>query len=172
MARQIVTTQEAERARVARELHDGVSQWLVSVKYQFESAQDRARRSNADSELVRTLDGGLQRLREVLGEVRRISHDLRPALLDDLGLARALEHLAREWSGRSGVAVETACEDPGPMPEAVATALFRVAQEALGNVERHARAGQVSLALQRSDGALRFEIVDDGQGFVADALLR
>jgi two-component system, NarL family, sensor kinase len=172
MARQIVTTQEAERARVARELHDGVSQWLVSVKYQFESAQDRARRSGADAELVRTLDGGLQRLREVLGEVRRISHDLRPALLDDLGLARALEHLAREWSGRSGVAVETACEDPGSVPEAVATALFRVAQEALGNVEQHARAGQVSLSLQRRDGALRFQIVDDGQGFDADALLR
>jgi two-component system, NarL family, sensor kinase len=172
MARQIVTTQEAERARVARELHDGVSQWLVSVKYQFESAQDRARRSAGDPELVRLLDGGVQRLREVLGEVRRISHDLRPALLDDLGLARALEHLAREWSGRSGVAVETACEDPGAVPEAVATALFRVAQEALGNVEQHARAGQVSLALQRSDGALRFEIVDDGQGFDADALLR
>ncbi len=172
MARQIVTTQEAERARVARELHDGVSQWLVSVKYQFESAQDRARRSNADPELVRTLDGGVQRLREVLGEVRRISHDLRPALLDDLGLARALEHLAREWSGRSGVAVEAACEDSGDVPEAVATALFRVAQEALGNVERHARAGQVSLALQRRDGVLRFEVVDDGQGFDADALLR
>jgi two-component system, NarL family, sensor kinase len=172
MARQIVTTQEAERARVARELHDGVSQWLVSVKYQFESAQDRARRSGADAELVRTLDGGLQRLREVLGEVRRISHDLRPALLDDLGLARALEHLAREWSGRSGVAALTACEEPGTVPEAVATALFRVAQEALGNVEQHARAGQASLALQRRDGALRFEIVDDGQGFDADALLR
>jgi two-component system, NarL family, sensor kinase len=176
MARQIVTTQEAERARVARELHDGVSQWLVSVKYQFESAQDRARRGLAqggsDAELVRTLDGGLQRLREVLGEVRRISHDLRPALLDDLGLARALEHLAREWSGRSGIVVETACEDPGPMPEAVATALFRVAQEALGNVEQHARAGQVQLTLRRRDGALRFEIIDDGRGFDADALLR
>ena len=173
MARQIVTTQEAERARVARELHDGVSQWLVSVKYQFESAQDRARRSpHSDPELVRLLDGGVQRLREVLGEVRRISHDLRPALLDDLGLARALEHLAREWGQRSGVNIETACEDPGAVPEAVATALFRVAQEALGNVEQHAHAEHVSLALRRRDGRLRFEVVDDGRGFDADALLR
>ncbi len=173
MARQIVTSQEAERARVARELHDGVSQWLVSVKYQFESAQDRARRSsNNDPELVRLLDGGVQRLREVLGEVRRISHGLRPALLDDLGLARALEHLAREWGQRSGVHIETACEDPGVVPEAVATALFRVAQEALGNVEQHAHAEQVRLTLQRRDAALRFEVVDDGRGFDADALLR
>ena len=172
MARQIVTSQEAERARVARELHDGVSQWLVSVKYQFESAQDRARRSASDPELVRMLDGGVQRLREVLGEVRRISHDLRPALLDDLGLARALEHLAREWSGRSGVQIDTACDDPGAVPEAVATALFRVAQEALGNVEQHAHAEHVRLVLQRRDAALRFEVVDDGRGFDADALMR
>jgi two-component system NarL family sensor kinase len=173
MARQIVTTQEAERARVARELHDGVSQWLVSVKYQFESAQDRARRSShSDPELVRLLDGGVQRLREVLGEVRRISHDLRPALLDDLGLARALEHLAREWGQRSGIAIDTACEDPGPVPEAVATALFRVGQEALGNVERHAQTERVTLTLQRSGGTLRFAVIDEGRGFDTDAMLR
>lgn len=172
MARQIVMSQEDERARVARELHDGVSQWLVSVKYVFESALDRARRAEASAEVTATLEGGVERLREVLGEVRRISHDLRPALLDDLGLAHALEHLAREWHERSGVAVETDCQDAGEVPEAVATALFRVAQEALGNVERHAAAGRVRLALQRRDGALHFEIADDGQGFDAAALLR
>jgi two-component system, NarL family, sensor kinase len=172
MARQIVTTQEAERARVARELHDGVSQWLVSVKYLFESAQDRARRGGADEKVVATLDDGVQRLREVLGEVRRISHDLRPALLDDLGLARALEHLAREWSQRSGIQIECACDEPGAVPEAVATALFRVAQEALGNVERHAQAQFVRLALRRGDGRLRFEVIDDGRGFDTEALLR
>jgi two-component system, NarL family, sensor kinase len=172
MARQIVTSQEAERARVARELHDGVSQWLVSVKYLFESAQERARRSGADTEVVRPLDAGVQRLREVLGEVRRISHDLRPALLDDLGLARALEHLAREWGQRSGVAVDAACDDAGAVPEAVATAVFRVAQEALGNVERHAQAQHVRLRLERHTSSLRFELEDDGRGFDADALLQ
>jgi two-component system, NarL family, sensor kinase len=172
MARQIVTSQEAERARVARELHDGVSQWLVSVKYLFESAQERARRSGADTEVVRPLDAGVQRLREVLGEVRRISHDLRPALLDDLGLARALEHLAREWGQRCGIAVDVACDDAPGVPEAVATALFRVAQEALGNVERHAQARQVKLRLERHSASLRFELEDDGRGFDADALLR
>jgi two-component system, NarL family, sensor kinase len=172
MARQIVTTQEAERARVARELHDGVSQWLVSVKFLFESAQDRARRTGADAELTRTLDAGVQRLREVLGEVRRISHDLRPALLDDLGLARALEHLGREWSSRSGVALDADCEDPGALPEGVATAVFRIAQEALGNVERHAAAREVHVRLRRGSGGLRFEVIDDGSGFDVDALQR
>jgi two-component system, NarL family, sensor kinase len=172
MARQIVTSQEAERARVARELHDGVSQWLVSVKYLFESAQERARRSGADADVVRPLDAGVQRLREVLGEVRRISHDLRPALLDDLGLARALEHLAREWGQRSGIAVDVACDDAADVPEAVATALFRVAQEALGNIERHAQARHVRLRLERHSASLRFELDDDGRGFDADALLQ
>lgn len=172
MARQIVMSQEEERARVARELHDGVSQWLVSVKYVFESALDRARRADAGTDVTTTLESGVERLREVLGEVRRISHDLRPALLDDLGLARALEHLAREWHERSGVAVETDCADAGEVPEAVATALFRVAQEALGNVERHAGAQRVRLALQRRHGALQFEIADDGRGFDAPAAQR
>jgi two-component system, NarL family, sensor kinase len=172
MARQIVGSQEAERARVARELHDGVSQWLASVKYVFESALDRARRTPGAPEVAITLEGGVERLREVLGEVRRISHDLRPALLDDLGLAHALEHLAREWSERSGVAVDAACADPGELPEALATALFRVAQEALGNIERHAQATRVRLSLARGDGLLRLELLDNGRGFDADALAR
>jgi len=173
MAREIVRSQEAERARLARELHDGVSQWLVSVKYVFESAADRARRGESIADVTAALDGGVERLREVLGEVRRISHDLRPALLDDLGLARALEHLAREWSQRSGIEVHTDCRTDATVPETVATALFRVAQEALGNVERHAAAREVRIALQpRDDGGLRFEVADDGQGFDADAMLR
>jgi two-component system NarL family sensor kinase len=169
MARQIVKGQESERARVARELHDGVSQWLVSVKFSFESVLERARRAGADAALMQGLDGGVQRLREVLSEVRRISHDLRPALLDDLGLARALEHLGREWRERSGLALEVQVptESP-PLPDAVATALFRVAQEALGNIERHAAAQHVLLRLARADdgrGGIVLEVQDDGCGF-------
>lgn len=165
MAGQIVMSQEAERARVARELHDGVSQWLVSVKYLFETALSRARGGHADAEVTTPLDAGVERLREVLGEVRRISHDLRPALLDDLGLALALEHLVREWSERSGIAVSVQCDAADDLPEALATALYRVAQEALGNAELHAAAQQVRVSLRRDDGALAFEVADDGVGF-------
>lgn len=172
MARQIVLLQEAERARVARELHDGVSQWLVSVKYLFETALDRARLGRPPHEVQTSLEAGLERLREVLGEVRRISHGLRPALLDDLGLARALEHLAAEWSERSGVATELQLQGQLNLPDALATALFRVAQEALGNVERHAQARSVRLALvSQPAGGLRMEIADDGVGFDIDLLL-
>lgn len=172
MAGQIVTSQEAERARVARELHDGVSQWLVSVKYVFESALERARRNHAtEPALTATLDSGVKSLRDVLGEVRRISHALRPALLDDLGLARALEHLGREWQARTGVALAVQCEPAEGLPEGVSTALFRVAQEALGNVERHARAQHVHLHLHHVGADLMLDIEDDGQGFDAPAVL-
>jgi two-component system, NarL family, sensor kinase len=172
MAGQIVMSQEAERARVARELHDGVSQWLVSVKFVFETALERARRGQADPGVTQTLDAGVDRLREVLGEVRRISHDLRPALLDDLGLALALEHLVHEWSARSGIAAEVHCDVADRLPEAVATALYRVAQEALGNIERHAAAQQVQVRLEGRDGRLQFEIADDGVGFDTGRMLR
>jgi two-component system NarL family sensor kinase len=172
MARQLVMSQEVERARVARELHDGVSQWLVSVKYLFEAALEGAKTQRGD-EVVQPLQAGLQRLREVLGEVRRISHDLRPALLDDLGLPRALEHLAQEWQQRSGVSVDFQSDDLPDLPEAVATALFRVAQEALGNVENHAQARQVRMRLERAfDQGLRLEISDDGRGFDLQAAAR
>ncbi len=173
MAGQLVMSQEAERARVARELHDGVSQWLVSVKYVFESALERARSSaHTEAAVTEKLEEGVERLREVLGEVRRISHDLRPALLDDLGLAGAVEHLASTWGQRSGVHVALRNEVHDSLPEAVSTALFRVAQEALGNVESHAQAQHVQLRLMRGQSMQILEVEDDGQGFNADAVMR
>ncbi len=193
MAGQIVMSQEAERARVARELHDGVSQWLVSVKFVFESALESARAamrqpalvagadqaSNrlaanqaANLEITTRLEDGVERLREVLGEVRRISHDLRPALLDDLGLARALEHLTRAWSERTGVPVALQADAAEGLPEVVATALFRVAQEALGNVERHAEATQVQVRLRQRTGRVVLEVQDDGGGFDTEQVMR
>ncbi|MFN9448583.1 MAG: cache domain-containing protein [Rubrivivax sp.] len=166
MARQIVMTQEDERARVARELHDGVSQSLVSVKYVLESGIVRG-------DVTQTLHTGVQRLRDVLAELRRIAHGLRPALLDDLGLSHALEHLGREWSQRSGVVLTLSCEAlPHEPPEAVSIALFRIAQEALGNIEAHALAPHARLALWRVGQGLVMEIQDDGRGFDSDAVQR
>ncbi len=161
LAAQLVHSQEAERARVARELHDGVTQSLVSVKFLAESAA--ARQPGAE------LDAVVTRLREILGEVRLIAHDLRPPLLDDLGLARALEQLGRDWQARSGVALHSELAELPPLPEAVSTALFRFAQEALGNVERHAEAGRVRLALQADRAGLLLSIEDDGRGFDVEA---
>jgi two-component system NarL family sensor kinase len=169
MAHKVVLSQETERSRVARELHDGVSQWLASVKFVFESALVQLERGTGDATV--TLRSGLAQMRGVMADVRRISHDLRPTLLDDLGLSSALEQIAREFGERSGVAVETQLDSLPKIPEAAATAMFRVVQEALGNVAKHADAKHVWLQLRYSDIGLELQLRDDGRGFdVSDKL--
>jgi two-component system NarL family sensor kinase len=161
LAAQLVHSQEIERARVARELHDGVTQSLVSVKFLAESA--------AAQQPSKPLEAVVTRLREILGEVRLIAHDLRPPLLDDLGLAQALAQFGREWQERSGVSLRCELAEPPPLPELVATALFRFAQEALGNVEAHAEAASAILSLQLDGAGLLLAISDDGRGFDIEA---
>ena len=149
MAQQLVRSQEDERARLSRELHDGISQVLVSIKLSLEAARERLRQAlgaepRALAHIDTPLGGALDRLNMAVGEVRRISHNLRPTLLDDLGLPAALEHLGREFAGASQpgatpLAVRLATQGrPVKLPDAYATALFRVTQEALTNVIRHA----------------------------------
>jgi two-component system NarL family sensor kinase len=104
----------------------------------------------------------------VLREVRRISHALRPSMLDDLGLAAALEQLTRELSEETGIEmrVETdAASRAAVLPAAVNTALFRVAQEALTNIVRHAQAAHVTLAFVVAEHTVTLAIADDGRGF-------
>jgi two-component system NarL family sensor kinase len=169
----VLCTLGAAAAAVFLNLNDGVSQSLVSAKFVFESAHERARLTQADPGLADGLRVGILRLQDVLGELRRISHDLRPALLDDMGLAQALEHLGREWSQRSRVAVVTECHGVGAaLPGPVETALFRVTQEALGNIEAHAGARHVHLTLRCEKDALSLEIQDDGCGFDAARVAR
>ncbi|MDP5241049.1 cache domain-containing protein [Uliginosibacterium sp. 31-16] len=172
LAHQVVLSQETERARVARELHDGVSQLLVSVKFIFESVQERVAqlRGEAPAGLAEMTDKGVTRLNEVLREVRRISHDLRPTALDDLGLKAALAQTLNEFGTRTGLQVCLKAEDNPTLPGPVATALFRVVQEALTNIERHAHASEVTVTLMSRPQALRLSITDNGRGFDPEAL--
>ena len=164
LARQVVRFQEDERAHLARELHDGVTQAMVSAKLLVESAIDKLEREHraAPPALARALDG----LAQSLDEVRRISHRLRPAMLDELGLASALELLAREASdaGATGVHLRVIGGEVA-LPEEIKTALFRVSQEALANIGKHARARQVEIELTFAPDGLSLHIADDGQGF-------
>lgn len=166
LTQRLVSSQEEERARVSRELHDGLSQLLVSTKFRFELAQERLQEGRTNA--TEAIDAGIAGLTEAISEIRRISHDLRPSLLDNLGLPSALEQLAEDFGHRTGIAVRAAI---GPLPALSAgsatTSLFRVAQEALTNVERHARARQVELTLDRDDDCLRLAIRDDGLGLAA-----
>ncbi len=169
LARQVVRFQEDERAHLARELHDGATQTMVSAKLLVEAAIDQLERESRPA--PRALETALTGLTQSLNEVRRISHRLRPAMLDELGLPAALELLAREASDAGATPVELRVGGAAmPLPEEVKTALFRVSQEALANVAKHARARRVELNLDFAPAGLTLTIVDDGRGFEVDAI--
>jgi two-component system NarL family sensor kinase len=175
LAQQVVESQEQERARLSRELHDGISQMLVSVKLLLESALTRFERGETRVPAAEaSLTTGLARLSDTLREVRRISHALRPSMLDDLGLAAALEQLTRELAEQSGIEIgfaQTASPAARPttraaaLPDAINTALFRIAQEALTNIVRHAHAARAALTLDVAADGVTLSIADNGQGF-------
>jgi two-component system, NarL family, sensor kinase len=168
LAQRVVESQEQERARLSRDLHDGISQWLVSIKLQIEAGIVRLSGASAtDHGAARErFERTAEELNNVLKEVRRISHDLRPALLDDLGLAAALDHLAHEFSEHSGTPVEFRAHGGiDAVPAVVATVYFRIAQEALTNIERHAGAQAVTMSLVRAGRRIELTVTDDGSGF-------
>ncbi|MEJ1128738.1 cache domain-containing protein [Variovorax sp. CCNWLW225] len=170
LARRVVQSQEEERGHLARELHDGTSQTLVSAKLLIESAVDALDRESQASPPA--LTKALQRLNDSLLEVRRISHRLRPALLDTLGLPAALQRLGDEFAEEGAIDASIMIEGEAfELSQEAKTALFRVTQEALTNVRKHAKANRVHIALGFSDeDGVRLEIGDDGDGFDVDAM--
>ncbi|MFT3804878.1 MAG: cache domain-containing protein [Burkholderiaceae bacterium] len=149
MARRLVHSQEDERARLSRELHDGVGQKLISIKLLLEAAMP----ANA-----------LDRLDETIKEVRQLSHDLRPPLLDDLGLPSALAHLLHEQPAPPATTL-TVRGEPAPLSQAADTALFRIAQQALANALRHASATRIDVTLAYDADGASLTVADDGRGF-------
>jgi two-component system NarL family sensor kinase len=171
LARQVVDSQEAERAHLARELHDGTSQTLVSVKLLTEAALERL---PDDSTVARqALGRAVDRLSAALVEVRGISHRLRPVMLDTLGLPAALQQLGNEMWALSKLRFTVHVEgEPVALPDAIKTVLFRVTQEALTNIQRHAGASRVELRMVFASGAVRLSVQDNGRGFEPDAISR
>ncbi len=156
-----LSAQEAERQRIAQELHDEVGQSLTVVLLGLKQARDRA----TDPEVVATVETLQETTRSALEEVRRISQRLRPGLLEDLGLLNSLASLATELTETAGIPVAKGfgpgLPTLGPETELV---VYRVAQEALTNVARHARATSVHLGLTRRGGSLVLRVADDGRG--------
>ncbi|NEX60407.1 cache domain-containing protein [Noviherbaspirillum galbum] len=167
LAQRVVRSQEDERARLSRDLHDGISQWLVSIKLQVESGIAKLTAQADQPEVARrSLDRAAVQLNDVLGEVRRISHDLRPALLDDLGLAAALDHLVGEFSENTSIPSHFEAEGKvDSLSDVANTVLFRIAQEALTNIKRHANATSVKVKLVGDKISVQLVIADDGVGF-------
>lgn len=169
---QVIDAQEAERARVARDLHDQIGQSLTSVLLGLRlvagslsgEAPDLAD-ARLRTEEVRAL------VAQALSEVRRLAFDLRPTVLDDVGLVAAVRRLAGDLTERYGVPVDLALDglddDTRLRPEAE-TVVYRVVQEALTNVARHAEASRAAVGLAVDGGAARATVVDDGVGFEVD----
>ncbi|RJT37535.1 histidine kinase [Mesorhizobium waimense] len=168
LTQRVIDTQEEERSRLARELHDGISQNLVGVRYAMDLAGRQVRNHVDDAAL--TIERGVEALNGAIKEIRRLSHDLRPRVLDDLGLTAALEALCYNFAERTGI--ETKIEASGftdSLQPAASTALYRVAQEAFTNVERHSGATRLSVKLWSEGGRARMTISDNGTGFDGSA---
>ena len=157
---QALRAQESERARVSRSLHDEVGQVLTGVLLQLDSlaASDKP-------EQRRTVEETKRAVRQALEEVRRIARELRPEMLEHLGLVSALTELSRKFSDQSGITVERRFADDLPrLSDEAELAVYRVAQESLTNVARHADASLVELALEPGANSVVLRVVDDGRG--------
>jgi len=166
LSNQLVDAQELERKRIAQDLHDSVGQSLTAIKYSLENAQVLMERDRP-TEAAKLLETGARRVREVLVDVRNISMNLRPAVLDDLGAASAVRYLCREWNEiYTGVDLTTEIEvDDTQIPDTLGIDVFRSVQELLNNVARHAHAQRVRVEMGLESGRLAVVVTDDGAGF-------
>lgn len=159
----LITAQEEERSRIARNLHDDIGQRVASVSIGLSGAKRMA----GASEPLRTELGSLQQAVTALsGELRDLSHDLHPGILEHVGLVEALRSRCDELAAVSRATCRLDVSDTWrDVPDQVALCLYRVAQEGLRNVERHANALNVVVALDQRDGLVSMQVVDDGRGF-------
>jgi two-component system, chemotaxis family, CheB/CheR fusion protein len=157
-------SQEEERRRVARELHDDVGQQLALLQIELDRCEQRFR--EAPDEIRQNLQDLRQRTSALADDVRSISHRLHPSILDDLGLPQALKALVDEFRDREGMlATFTRRDVSADLSKEVATTLYRIAQEGLRNIAKHAGRTHAKVTLEGSDNRLRLEIADFGEGF-------
>jgi len=159
---EVVYAEERERAEVARELHDTVGQTLAAASFQIAAVAHEIGNHTASARLA----GVRELLRTALEEIRNVSRSLHPRVATDLGLPTALEALGDATQQRSLVDVQVNVDISGVIiPAALSATLYRVAQEALRNVERHADAGRATVSLRARPGYVELEVNDDGRGF-------
>lgn len=163
LGRSVLRVQEDERRRLARDLHDGLGQNLTALKHRLAQIGDAL---PAELKALRaSVDGAVALCAETLDDTRQLSRLLRPPILDDLGLEPALRWLARSVGEAAGIAITVEVEPLPTLDDALQTLLFRVAQEALNNIVKHAGARSVLVHLVERGGRMQLQIVDDGGGF-------
>jgi signal transduction histidine kinase len=166
LSKRLMEIQESERRMLAVELHDEIGQDLTGLRFILEQIRNRP------ADLDQVLDHAGSVLRDLLNKVQNISLNLRPVILDDFGLYAALDWLIKRISPVAGVIVERKfdiyCEDR--YPREIETALFRVAQEALTNITKHAQADRVTVGVVNKNGNLKLIVEDNGKGFQTEGL--
>ncbi len=170
-ASQCLTAQETERKRIAAELHDSIAASLAAIKFSIEKTQVEMKQGLATPE---SLQGLVSTVQQTIGETRRIMADLRPSILDDLGLIAAMNWFCREYPKTySHIAVD--CEiglSEEDLPDSLKTPIFRISQEALNNIAKHSQAGRVHLSLQKEDDRIQLTVQDNGRGFDVDKVVK
>lgn len=165
LAQRFMRLQVNERRGFSRELHDGINQLLVSCKFRVELASNKLKRDHDKAVIQQELAKADDLINHTIREVRQISHNLRPTLLDDLGLDTALNSLIDQFRERTELHVNYRFDVISEVPDEVEITLYRLTQESLMNIEKHANAKNISLNVWQSHRHLVFECSDDGDGF-------
>ncbi|MBI4830109.1 MAG: sensor histidine kinase [Candidatus Lindowbacteria bacterium] len=160
----LMDAQEAERTRISRELHDELGQSLTLLKLQFQTNKKKLREDQ--QELREGCDESLRYMDRVIDNIRRLSHELSPCILEDLGLSAALRKLINDFAKHSGVKITAAIEEIDHLfPRGSHIIVYRIFQEALTNITKHAGAKNVSIILKKENRSAVFFVEDDGKGF-------
>jgi len=172
LAARLQAIREEERTRIAREIHDELGQALTALKLDLAWLGKQSPKSSSTSGEFRTVDQSItKRIDETMQIVRRIASELRPSVLDQLGLEAALEYLVQDATRRTGITVKLDVGQEFPkLPDQIASHAFRIIQEALTNVTRHAKATRVDVSVRRAGKAIILGVADNGVGFAPDSL--
>jgi two-component system NarL family sensor kinase len=164
LVQRFMRLQVLEKRRLSRELHDGINQMLVSCKFRIELACTKLQRNDdkdvVEAELIKA--EGL--INQTISDIRQVSHDLRPTVLDDLGLNTGLKGLIDQFQERTNIKVKYSFKVTAELPDEIEITLYRFAQEALTNIEKHSQASNVILQVWQSHRRVIFECLDDGRG--------
>jgi len=172
LSSQLLTAQERERKRIAGEIHDGIGQSLTTIKFGVENALRQMDKGAARGG-VESLEAIIPLAQEAIEEVRRIQTDLRPPILDDLGILATIGWFCREFQAiYTGIRIETQINiQENEVPELLKIVIYRVLQEAMNNIAKHSKADLLNLCLTKTDGQLELLIQDNGQGFDVEEAL-